>query len=483
MAGIAFGNIVLYRLKEPNFRLTRSHKGASQMVDYVNIFMARLQAKNAGETEFHQAVQEVVESLSLVLDRHPEYRSAKILERIVEPERVIMFRVPWMDDQGEIQVNRGFRIEMNSAIGPYKGGLRFHPSVNLGILKFLAFEQVFKNSLTTLPMGGGKGGSDFDPKGKSNNEVMRFCQSFMTELSRHIGPDTDVPAGDIGVGGREIGYLFGQYKKLRNEFTGVLTGKGLNWGGSLIRPEATGYGCVYFAAEMLASRNQTFEGKTCLVSGSGNVSQYTIEKVLQLGGKVVTVSDSDGYIYDEEGIDAKKLDFIMDLKNVKRGRIKTYAEKYKKAVYTPVDPSKDYNPLWDHKADCAFPSATQNEINAKDAKNLLKNGVYVVGEGANMPTTPDGVRLFLDAKILYGPGKAANAGGVAVSGLEMAQNSMRLPWTKQEVDNRLNLIMRSIHSTCVECANRFGTPGNYVNGANIGGFLKVADAMMDQGLV
>jgi glutamate dehydrogenase (NADP+) len=453
------------------------------MVDYVNIFMARLQAKNPGESEFHQAVQEVVESLSLVLDRHPEYRSAKILERMVEPERVVTFRVPWMDDQGETQINRGFRIEMNSAIGPYKGGLRFHPSVNLGILKFLAFEQVFKNSLTTLPMGGGKGGSDFDPKGKSNNEVMRFCQSFMTELFRHIGPDTDVPAGDIGVGGREIGFLFGQYKRLRNEFTGVLTGKGLYWGGSLIRPEATGYGCVYFASEMLATRGQTMEGKTCLVSGSGNVSQYTIEKILQLGGKVVTVSDSDGYIYDEEGIDSKKLAFIIDLKNVKRGRIKTYAEKYRNAVYTPVDRSLDYNPLWNHKADCAFPSATQNEINAKDARNLLKNGVYAVAEGANMPTHFEGVRLFLDARILYGPGKAANAGGVAVSGLEMAQNSMRLPWMREEVDHRLSIIMKRIHATCVECAERFGTPGNYVNGANIGGFLKVADAMMDQGLV
>jgi glutamate dehydrogenase (NADP+) len=453
------------------------------MVDYVNIFMARLQAKNPGEPEFHQAVQEVVESLSLVLDRHPEYRSAKILERMVEPERVVTFRVPWMDDQGEIQVNRGFRIEMNSAIGPYKGGLRFHPSVNLGILKFLAFEQVFKNSLTTLPMGGGKGGSDFDPKGKSNNEVMRFCQSFMTELFRHIGPDTDIPAGDIGVGGREIGFLFGQYKRLRNEFTGVLTGKGLNWGGSLIRPEATGYGCVYFASEMLATRGQTMEGKTCLVSGSGNVSQYTIEKIQQLGGKVVTISDSDGYIYDEEGIDSKKLAFIMDLKNLKRGRIKTYAEKYRNAVYASVDRSLDYNPLWDHKADCAFPSATQNEINAKDARNLLKNGVYVVAEGANMPTHFEGARLFLDARILYAPGKAANAGGVAVSGLEMAQNSMRLPWMKEEVDHRLSIIMKNIHATCVECADRFGTPGNYVNGANIGGFLKVADAMMDQGLV
>jgi len=453
------------------------------MVDYVNIFMARLQAKNPSESEFHQAVQEVVESLSLVLDRHPEYRSAKILERMVEPERVLTFRVPWVDDQGEIQINRGFRIQMNSAIGPYKGGLRFHPSVNLGILKFLAFEQVFKNSLTTLPMGGGKGGSDFDPKAKSNNEVMRFCQSFMTELFRHIGPDTDVPAGDIGVGGREIGFLFGQYKRLRNQFTGVLTGKGLSWGGSLIRPEATGYGCVYFAAEMLKTRGKSMEGKTCLVSGSGNVSQYTIEKILQLGGKVLTLSDSDGYIYDEEGIDAKKLAFIMDLKNLKRGRIKTYAEKYRNAVYTPVDRSLDYNPLWNHKADCAFPSATQNEINAKDARNLLKNGVYAVAEGANMPTHIEGVRLFLDARILYAPGKAANAGGVAVSGLEMAQNSMRLPWTREEVDNRLGIIMKSIHATCMECAERFGTPGNYVNGANIGGFLKVADAMMDQGLV
>ncbi len=453
------------------------------MVDYVNMFMARLQAKNPGETEFLQAAQEVVESLSLVLERHPEYRSARILERIVEPERVIMFRVPWMDDQGEIQVNRGFRIEMNSAIGPYKGGLRFHPSVNLGILKFLAFEQVFKNSLTTLPMGGGKGGSDFDPKGKSNNEVMRFCQSFMTELFRHVGPNTDIPAGDIGVGGREIGYMFGQYKRLRNEFTGVLTGKGLNWGGSLIRPEATGYGCVYLAAEMLNTRNETLEGKVCLVSGSGNVSQYTIEKILQLGGKAITVSDSNGYIYDEEGIDQEKLQFIMELKNVKRGRIKTYAEKYRNAVYTPIDKAKDYNPLWDHKADCAFPSATQNEINEKDARNLLKNGIYVVGEGANMPTSPEGVKLFIDEKILYGPGKAANAGGVAVSGLEMAQNSMRLPWTREEVDKRLSLIMKNIHSTCVECAERFGTPGNYVNGANIGGFLKVADAMMDQGIV
>ena len=453
------------------------------MPSYVSSLMAQIKAKNPAEPEFHQAVQEVVESLALVLERYPEYRAGKILERIVEPERVFMFRVPWTDDQGEIHVNRGFRIQMNSAIGPYKGGLRFHPSVNLGILKFLAFEQVFKNSLTTLPMGGGKGGSDFDPKGKSDNEVMRFCQSFMSELFRHIGPDTDVPAGDIGVGGREIGFLFGQYKRLRNEFTGVLTGKGLNWGGSLIRPEATGYGAVYFAAEMLTTRKQTLQGKVCLVSGSGNVAQYTVEKITQLGGKAVTLSDSAGHIYDEAGIDAKKLAFVMDLKNVRRGRIKDYADEFKGAVYTPVDPAQDYNPLWNHKAHCAFPSATQNEINVKDAQNLLKNGIYVVSEGANMPTTIDGVKTFLDAGILYGPGKAANAGGVATSGLEMSQNSMRLPWAREEVDNRLHGIMKSIHKTCVETAERFGTPGNYVNGANIGGFLKVADSMLDQGLV
>lgn len=453
------------------------------MSDYVQELMAQVKAKNPSEPEFHQAVEEVTESLSLVLERHPEYRAAKILERLIEPERVIMFRVPWIDDQGNVQINRGFRIEMNSAIGPYKGGLRFHPSVNLGILKFLAFEQVFKNSLTTLPMGGGKGGSDFDPKGKSDNEVMRFCQSFMSELYRHIGPNTDVPAGDIGVGGREIGFLFGQYKRLRNEFTGVLTGKGLNWGGSLIRPEATGYGSVYFAAEMLSTRNETLEGKTCLVSGSGNVAQYTVEKIIQLGGKVVTLSDSSGYIYDEEGITQEKLEFVKELKNIRRGRIKEYAEKYPNVVYTPADPNAEYNPLWNHKADCAFPSATQNEINGKDAQNLLNNGVYSVSEGANMPTTLDGVKVFLDAGILYGPGKAANAGGVAVSGLEMTQNSMRLPWTREEVDKKLHHIMQSIHKTCVDIADRFGTPGNYVNGANIGGFLKVADAMLDQGIV
>ncbi len=445
--------------------------------------IAEVIGKNPGEPEFHQAVTEVYESLDLVLERRPEYRTAKILERIAEPERLLIFRVPWQDDRGRYIVNRGYRIEMNSAIGPYKGGLRFHPSVNLGILKFLAFEQVFKNSLTTLPMGGGKGGSDFDPKGKSDNEVMRFCQSFMSELFRHIGPNTDVPAGDIGVGGREIGFLFGQYRRLRNEFTGVLTGKGLNWGGSLIRPEATGYGAVYFAAEMLATRNETLEGKTCLVSGSGNVAQYTIEKLLQLGAKPVTLSDSNGYIYDPAGIDSEKLAFLLDLKNVRRGRIKEYADRFKDVVFTPLDPKLDFNPLWNHKAQCAFPSATQNEISGKDAQNLVRNGVYVVSEGANMPTTLDGVRVFLDARILYGPGKAANAGGVATSGLEMSQNSMRLSWTREEVDQRLHGIMKAIHKTCVDACNAFGTPGNYVNGANIGGFLKVADAMMDQGLV
>jgi len=453
------------------------------MSSFISDLMAEVKAKNPSEPEFHQAVQEVAESVALVYDRHPVYRTARIFERMIEPERVIQFRVPWMDDQGEIHINRGFRIEMNSAIGPYKGGLRFHPSVNMGILKFLAFEQVFKNSLTSLPMGGGKGGSDFDPKGKSDNEVMRFCQSFMNELARHIGPDTDVPAGDIGVGGREIGFLFGQYKKLRNEFTGVLTGKGIGWGGSLIRPEATGYGAVYMAVEMLNTREETMEGKTCLVSGSGNVAQYTTEKLITLGAKVVTLSDSGGYIYDDRGIDREKLEFVMELKNVRRGRIQEYADKFKGAVYTPVDPKLDYNPLWNHKAHCAFPSATQNEINVKDAENLLKNGVYVISEGANMPTMIDGVNRFLDAGILYAPGKAANAGGVAVSGLEMSQNSMRLPWPREEVDNRLQMIMKNIHQTCMETADRFGTPGNYVNGANIGGFLKVADAMLDQGLV
>jgi glutamate dehydrogenase (NADP+) len=453
------------------------------MSNYVSDFMGEVKAKNPAQPEFHQAVLEVVNSVSLALERHPEYRKAKILERIVEPERVVMFRVTWTDDAGEVHVNRGYRIQMNSAIGPYKGGLRFHPTVNLGILKFLAFEQVFKNALTTLPMGGGKGGCDFDPKGKSDDEVMRLCQAFMSELFRHIGPDTDVPAGDIGVGGREIGFLYGQYRKLKNEVTGVLTGKGLDWGGSLIRPEATGYGAVYFAAEMLATRNHTFKGKSCLVSGSGNVAQYTVEKINQLGGKVVTLSDSNGFVYDPAGIDAKKLEFVIDLKNVRRGRIKEYSDKYKGVTYTPLTPDMDHNPLWDIKADCAFPSATQNEINKKDAENLVRNGVYVVAEGANMPTAPEGVDVFLDAKILFAPGKAANAGGVATSGLEMCQNSMRLNWTRDEVDARLHQIMKSIHATCVEASAAYGTPGNYVNGANIGGFLKVARAMMEQGIV
>ncbi len=461
----------------------RSPAKTTTAKEYVQQVMEGIRAKNPAEPEFHQAAQEVFESLIPVLDRHPEYRSAKLLERVSEAERVVMFRVPWMDDRSEVQVNRGFRIEMNSAIGPYKGGLRFHPSVNLGILKFLAFEQVFKNSLTTLPMGGGKGGSDFDPKGKSDNEVMRFCQSFMTELWRHIGPDTDVPAGDIGVGGREIGFLFGQYKRLANEFTGVLTGKGLAWGGSLIRPEATGYGCVYFANEMLKSQKQSLAGKVCLVSGSGNVSQYTVEKLLDLGAKPVTLSDSDGMIYDADGINREKLAWVMELKNVRRGRIREYADKWKGATYADTDPRFGMNPLWDIKADCAFPSATQNEINAKDAGNLIKNGVSLVAEGANMPSTLDAIQIYLDAGILYGPAKAANAGGVATSGLEMSQNSMRLSWSREEVDERLHKIMIAIHRTCFETADTYGTPGNLLNGANIGGFLKVANAMLDQGLV
>jgi len=442
-----------------------------------------IQARDPEQNEFLQAVEEVVETVKPVLDRNPEYRQQAVMERITEPERVVMFRVPWMADNGQVMVNRGFRVEMNSAIGPYKGGLRFHPSVNLGIIKFLAFEQVFKNSLTTLAMGGGKGGSDFDPKGKSDNEVMRFCQSFMSELFRHIGPNTDVPAGDIGVGAREIGYLFGMYKKLSNEFTGVLTGKSLNWGGSLIRPEATGYGTVYFAAEMLQTRGETFDGKTCLVSGSGNVAQFTIEKIIELGGKVVTMSDSSGYIFDEQGIDSEKLAYVMNLKNIRRGRISEYADTYESAVYTPVDPQLDYNPLWSHKAECAMPCATQNEINEVDAANLLKNGVYLVSEGANMPSVPEAVDQFIDNKILYGPGKAANAGGVAVSGLEMAQNSMRLAWPREEVDARLKHIMKSIHETCIDAADTYGVAGNYVAGANIAGFVKVVNAMLDQGLV
>ena len=460
-----------------------THSGIKPPGDYIEEVMTTVKAKNPAEPEFHQAVREVFDSLRLVLAKHPEYQSNRILDRIVEPERVLMFRVPRADDQGVVQVNRGFRIEMNSAIGPYKGGLRFHPSVNLGILKFLAFEQVFKNSLTTLPMGGGKGGSDFDPKGKSDNEVMRFCQSFMTELQRHIGPNTDVPAGDIGVGGREIGYLFGQYKRLRNEFTGVLTGKGLNWGGSLIRPEATGYGCVYFAEEMLKSRKDSLEGKTCLVSGSGNVSQYTIEKLLDLGAKPVTVSDSNGVIYDPDGIDREKLAYVLELKNIKRGRIRDYADHHKKAIFMPTDMKLEHSPLWNIKADCAFPSATQNEITAKDAANLIKNGIKLVAEGANMPSTLEATRLFLDAKILYGPAKAANAGGVATSGLEMSQNSARISWSREEVDDKLHKIMVNIHRNCYETAEKYGTPSNLVNGANIAGFMKVADAMLDQGLV
>src|SRR5579871_1291110 len=433
-----------------------THPGVKVPGDYIESVMISVKAKNPAEPEFHQAVAEVFDSLRLVLAKHPEYQSARLLERIVEPERVLMFRVPWFDDLGNIQVNRGFRIEMNSAIGPYKGGLRFHPSVNLGILKFLAFEQVFKNSLTTLPMGGGKGGSDFDPKGKSDNEVMRFCQSFMTELCRHIGPDTDVPAGDIGVGGREIGFMFGQYKRIRNEFTGVLTGKGLHWGGSLIRPEATGYGCVYFAEEMLKTRGETFHGKTCLVSGSGNVSQYTIEKLLQLGAKPVTVSDSDGAIYDPDGITEEKLAWMMELKNVKRGRIRQYADQYKKAIFMPTDLKLGYNPLWNIKADCAFPSATQNEINAKDAQNLINNGCKLVAEGANMPSTLEATKLFLEHKVLYGPAKAANAGGVATSGLEMSQNSARLAWSRAEVDDRLHKIMIAFYYNGYRTTEKYG---------------------------
>jgi len=439
--------------------------------------MDQLVAKNPGQPEFIQAVHEVAESVMPIIESTPAYRKAKILERLVEPERVIMFRVPWVNDQGEVQVNRGFRIQMNSAIGPYKGGLRFHPTVNLGLLKFLAFEQVFKNSLTTIMMGGSKGGSDFDPKGKSDNEVMRFCQSFMSELFRHIGPDTDVPAGDIGVGGREIGFLFGQYKKLSNRFCGVLTGKGLAYGGSLIRPEATGYGAVYFAQEMLATRGESIKGKTAIVSGSGNVAQYTVEKVTQLGGKVVTLSDSNGTIVDKAGINAEKLAWVMDLKNVRRGRISEYPEKFKGAEFLA-----NKRP-WHVKGELAFPSATQNEISADDARTLVKNGCICVAEGANMPTEPEGVDVFLGAKILYGPGKAANAGGVACSGLEMAQNSQFYQWRREEVDGRLQGIMRSIHENCVKYGKDANGFVNYVHGANIGGFVKVADAMLAQGVV
>lgn len=445
--------------------------------------MEEVKVRNGHEPEFLQAVQEVAETVIPYIAQHEIYSGKNILLRMVEPERLISFRVAWVDDRGEIHVNRGYRIQMNSAIGPYKGGLRFHPSVNASILKFLAFEQVFKNALTTLAMGGGKGGSDFNPKGKSDQEVMRFCQSFMAELFRHIGPNTDIPAGDIGVGAREIGYLFGMYKKLANEFTGVLTGKSLNWGGSLIRPEATGYGCVYFAAEMLATKEDSLSGKRCLVSGSGNVAQFTIEKLIELGGKVVTLSDSSGYIFDEQGVDLEKLSFVKDLKNIRRGRIQEYVEQFPKAIYTEVEPARKFNPLWNHKGECAFPCATENEINGHDAQNMLDCGVGLVSEGANMPSVPAAVGIFIDNKILYAPGKAANAGGVAVSGLEMAQNSMRLNWPREEVDNRLKIIMKSIHQTCLEASAEYGEPGNYVVGANIAGFVKVVNAMLDQGLV
>ena len=445
-------------------------------MDVIGEVLEIVERRNPGEQEFLQAVREVLESLRPVMERHSGYREACILHRLVEPERQLLFRVPWQDDQGGVQVNRGFRFQFNSALGPYKGGLRFHPSVSASILKFLAFEQIFKNSLTGLPMGGGKGGSDFDPKGKSDNEVMRFCQSFMTELCRHVGADADVPAGDIGVGGREIGFMFGQYKRLRNEFVGVLTGKGLNWGGSLIRPEATGYGAVYLAQEMLKTRDETMDGKVCTVSGSGNVAQYTVEKINDLGGKVVTLSDSNGTIYDKDGIDAEKLAWVMELKNMRRGRIQEYADVFTAEYQEGVRP-------WHVACDCAFPSATQNEINAADAETLLGNGCYLVCEGANMPSTPEAVDLFVEKKILFGPGKAANAGGVATSGLEMAQNAMRMSWTREEVDKRLHDIMISIHESCRSAAEEYGQPGNYVIGANIAGFVKVADAMLDQGLV
>ncbi len=446
------------------------------MTDYTQKFMAEVKAKNANESEFLQAVEEVVESLDVVLQRHPEYRSAKILERMVEPERVLMFRVPWMDDQGDIHINRGFRIQMNSAIGPYKGGLRFHPSVTLSILKFLAFEQVFKNSLTTLPMGGGKGGSDFDPKGKTDAEVMRFCQSFMSELYRHIGPNTDVPAGDIGVGGREIGFLFGQYKRLNNEFSGVLTGKGLNWGGSLVRPEATGFGATYFAQEMLKTKGQDIAGKTFAVSGFGNVAWGAVLKITELGGKVVTLSGPDGFIYDKDGIKGEKIDYMLKLRSSANDRIKDYADEFKVDYFSGKRP-------WGVKVDVAMPCATQNEIETEDAKELVKNGCTCVCEGANMPTSLEAYHILRESGILFSPGKASNAGGVATSGLEMSQNSMRLPWSREEVDKRLQEIMQNIHNTCLTTAERFGAAGNYVVGANIAGFLKVADAMLDQGLV
>lgn len=446
-------------------------------MSYISRVLERVQARNPGEPEFLQAVHEVLESLTPVLERNPVYEKGAILERLTEPERTIIFRVPWIDDQGAVRVNRGYRVEFNSAIGPYKGGIRFHPSVNLSILKFLGFEQIFKNALTTLPMGGGKGGSDFDPKGKSDQEIMRFCQSFMTELARHIGPQTDIPAGDIGVGGREIGYMFGQYKRLRNEFTGVLTGKGLNWGGSLVRPEATGYGSVYFAQEMLAVRGLNLEGKVCTVSGSGNVAQYTIEKLTEFGAKAVSVSDSNGTVHDPDGIDAEKLDFIKELKNIRRGRIREYTERFPGSTFL------DGKRPWGIPCDCAFPSATQNEINEEDARTLVANGCMLVSEGANMPTVPEGVHVFQEKKILYGPGKAANAGGVATSGLEMSQNAILTSWSREEVDTKLHNIMKRIHQNAYDAAEAYGQSGNYVLGANIAAFVKVADAMLDQGVV
>lgn len=442
-----------------------------------------VKSRNPHEPEFIQAAEEVITSILPVLEKNPEFVKLRLLERMLEPERMISFRVTWTNDQGEVQINRGYRIQMNSAIGPYKGGLRFHPSVTPGVLKFLAFEQVFKNALTGIPMGGGKGGSDFDPKGKSENEIMRFCQAFMAELSRHIDHRTDVPAGDIGVGGREIGYLFGAYKKIRNEFTGVLTGKGIGWGGSLIRTEATGYGLIYFAENMLQTKNDSIKGKTCLVSGSGNVAQYAIEKIIQLGGRAVTASDSTGFIYDESGFTIEKLEFLKDLKNNRRGRIKAYADHFKNVVYKDIDDKADHNPLWAIKADCAFPCATQNEVNGKDAANLVKNGIKLLGEGANMPTTIDGINILIDNGVMYSPGKASNAGGVATSGLEMTQNYMGSHWTGEEVDARLKSIMKNIHDTSLSAAKEYGKPGNYMVGANIAGFLKVAKAMQEQGVI
>lgn len=446
-------------------------------------YLQYVKQRNAHEPEFLQAVDEVLQSVYPVLERHAEFRKLKLFERMTEPERLISFRVTWLDDKGDVQVNRGYRVQMNSAIGPYKGGLRFHPSVTPSVLKFLAFEQIFKNALTGIPMGGGKGGSDFDPKGKSENEIMKFCQAFMGELARHIDDRTDVPAGDIGVGGREIGYLFGTYKKIKNEFTGVLTGKGIGWGGSLIRTEATGYGLIYFAQNMLQAKGDSLKGKVCLVSGSGNVAQYAIEKIMQLGGKAVTASDSNGFVYDEAGFTTEKLEFLKELKNVRRGRIKEYADKFKGVVYKDIDAKADHNPLWALKADCAFPCATQNEVNEKDAHNLVKGGVKLLAEGANMPTTIEGINVILDAGVMYAPGKASNAGGVATSGLEMTQNYMGQNWTREEVDDKLQDIMKGIHDTCLAAAKEYGKRGNYMAGANIAGFLKVARAMQAQGVI